>query len=116
MGRKRTKNKNLINTRIYPKRQKYYLFHPTPLRNPRTGKESKWHSLCDIKDGELKARNLAKEIIDFNSADPDRGDMPKRIQEFILYYLAKREKTRPTDPEKIKLFEWGANILQHAIQ
>ena len=114
MGRKRTTNKNLINTRIYPKRQKYYFYSPTPITNPKTGKLSKWHSLCHIneKNAELKARNLANEIIEFNSADPTKGDMPKRLQEFVLSYLEKREKNRPSDPEKIKLFETGSKDFQ----
>lgn len=112
MGRKRENNKTLVNTRIYRKRQRYYFFSNTEIVNPKTGKLAKWHSLCNIKEGELKARNLANEIISYNSQAPSQGDMPRHLTSYIGSYLAKREKKRPTDKERIKMFEAGSRNYQ----
>ena len=91
-------------SRIYRKNNKYYLFWATPLINPTTKKQTKWHSLCSIEDGILNARIIADKIISYNKQDLEMGNMPKYITEYTHNILKKRSKKLPSDPEKLKLF------------
>lgn len=105
MSRRRKTHRNLTESRIYQKRNKYYLFSAEAIVNPDTNKKSKWHSLCNISEGEHKARLLAKRINDYNRQSGDEGNMPRLLRSWISDELNKREKKRPDDPMKIKMFE-----------
>lgn len=100
MNRRRKQNRGLTDSRIYPKRLRYYLFAPVPLVNPDTGKSSKWHSLCPISDGEFRARELAKRIWEHNRQADEQGDMPRRLREWMSSELKKREAKAPRDPAR----------------
>lgn len=93
MNRRREKHRGLTNTRIYQKRQRFYLFNPEPIAHPDTGKVSKWHSLCNIADGEDTARELANKIIkgSFAAADSAAGDMSAYLAKYELDLLTKRQ-------------------------
>ncbi len=104
MGRKRKDNKLLSLSRIYRKNNRYYLFWSEPLVHPVSGKKLKWHSLCHINDGMLRARNLAEEIVSHNIRSFDAGDMPIHLKEYYAYLLKRRDKKRPNDVQKLKMF------------
>lgn len=112
MNRRRTDYRGLTDSRIYPKRKRFYLFSAEPLVNPKTGKASKWHSLCNITEGEDKARELAKAIRQHNSQADDEGDMPRRLRDWLGTVLAKREKEAPHDAARRKMFDSRNKDLQ----
>lgn len=102
--RKRKKERSLTDTRIYKKYNTYYYFSPTPLVNPLTGAKVKWHKLCDIAEGERKARQMRDEILAHNTQNSGDGDMPRHLTEYMSLELKKREKSRPDDEMKLKMF------------
>lgn len=115
--RHRQSHRNLTNSRIYPKGNRLYLFSADPIENPKTGKIAKWHSLCNIKDGEETARALAQEILLHNrSKSRGRGDLPDHIEAYRLYLLKKREKDRPKEPARERLFENANKEISRTLQ
>jgi len=97
-------------SRIYIKRQRYYYFSADPVPDPRTGKVSKWHSLCDLKEGEMRARELAAAIQRGARAiagSEGKGDMPEYVQTYLLDVLRKRDMRRPRDPARARMFAEG---------
>lgn len=107
--RKRLQHRGLTNSRIYQKRNRYYLFSAEPIINPNTQKVSKWHSLCPISDGELVARTKANEILKHNTPSDGRGDLPGHMEKYRLYLLSKRDKKAEQlkEPARLKMWQEG---------
>ncbi len=104
--RRRTSLRGLTNSRIYPKRQRFYYFSEEPIENPNTGKVTRWHSLCSISEGEEVARQEKQKILLHNKLDTKgQGDLPIHFETYRLAVLKKREKDRPKEPARVKLFE-----------
>jgi integrase len=114
MNRRRSSWRSLTTTRIYQKRKRFYLFAATEIVNPRTGKAAKWHSLCRIEDGEERARQLAKEIQQYNRTGSG-GDMPHYLGQYRVAMLRQRETDKPKEPPRIKLWENGSKELCRVI-
>ena len=102
--RKRTTNKSLAHSRIYVRGRKFLLFSAEAILNPTTGRLAKWHPLCLVSDGELKARELANAIAIYNAPGKGGGDFTDYMEMYRLAVLKKREKGRPTDPLRLKMF------------
>lgn len=102
--RRRRSFKGLTNSRIYAKGLRFYFFASRPVENPATGKVSKWHPLGLIADGEDKARAIAAQIIKHNKVKGGAGDFAKHIEDYRLLMLAKREKKRPKEKAREKMF------------
>lgn len=102
-----TTQRTLTGSRIYPRRKRYALFSATPIENPRTGKISKWHSLCTIEEGELRARQLAAEILTHNRAHKSGNgcNLSEHAEEYRIQLMRKREKDRPKEAARVKMFD-----------
>lgn len=108
MPRRRKNLVGLSQTRIYQKGNRLYLFSATPIPNPSTGKVAKWHSLCSIDEGEERAREAARQIV--QAARPQetgKGNMPNLVRGYLLEILLVREKKRPADPARERMFKHG---------
>ncbi len=105
MSGKRKKNASLTNSRIYIRRGKYALFWRYPIQDPRTLKMTKWHMLCPVSEGELRARTLAAAIIAHNTTAEHEGDLAGHVDRYVDELLTLREKDRPKEPARIKLFD-----------
>lgn len=103
--RRRQSLRGLTNTRIYPKGKRLYLFSATAIENPITGKVAKWHPLCAIADGEAEARRIADAILKHNRTTGNSGDFSDHMETYRLSVLQKREKRRPREAARAKLFE-----------
>lgn len=101
----RKTRRTLTGSRIYQRRQRFAFFSPIPLENPRTGRVTKWHALCPVAHGELKARQLAAEIIAHNRAPKAEGDLPAHIERYRMRHLARREDKRPKEAARVKIFD-----------
>lgn len=112
---RRKSHKGLTNSRIYQKRNRFYLFARDLIENPKTGKVSKWHSLCAVEDGELKARNIADAILKHASIGPVGGDLPNHVETYRLEALKRREKDRPREAARVKMFEEGSKEITRAM-
>lgn len=108
MARRRSTLRTLAETRIYQKGLRLYYFAPEPIENPTTKKVAKWHPLCKASEGEKKAREIAELIIAHNKGALGAGDMPGHLETYRLAYLKKREKKRPREPARVKMFEDGS--------
>lgn len=104
MARNRQKDKSLYMTRIYKRHKKYLYLSPEPYLNPFTGKKQNWHTLCDISEGELKARQVQQKIIQHNIVDLSKGNMAEKLDAFLSFTLEERSENKPDDPEKLKMF------------
>jgi len=102
--RKRHDNKNLSHSRIYVRGKRFYFFSADAIQNPTTGKCQKWHSLCPVAEGELRARELVNEITKLNTQGSGRGDFVTYIETYRLGVIKKREKDKPTDAARLKMF------------
>jgi len=109
--RKRQTNKTLSHSRIYIRGKRFCLFSAEAIINPKTGKVAKWHSLCLVDDGELKARELAHAIQTHNMAGTGAGDFKDYFETYRLAVLKKREKDKPTDKPRLRMFEEGAKEI-----
>lgn len=107
MNRRRIEHRGLTLTRIYRKGRQFYYFAPAPVEDPKTGKVGLWHNVGPVAAGEDAARARAREIIAHNSPGEATGDMPEHVEAYRLGYLKKREKERPREPARIKIFEQG---------
>lgn len=105
MSRKRLSSRSLALTRIYIKGRRFYYFSALPMLNPKTGKLAKWHSLCSVDDGELKARELAQSIAGGDFSVTGRGDFPSWISKYADSVLQVREAKRPRDAARLQLFK-----------
>lgn len=103
--RKRETRRELSNSRIYQKRNRFYLFSKDEIENPITGKLAKWHSLCHISEGELQARIKANEIIKHNTTAFTKGDLPAHMEIYRKKILAKRKEDKPKDPQRAILWD-----------
>jgi integrase len=107
VNRRRLTHRGLTLSRIYARRRRYYFFSRFPIENPRTGRIAKWHSLSLISEGEAKARELAAEIIRHNAPAGAGGTFPTHLEAYSLAQLKRREKDRPREPARVKIFEEG---------
>jgi integrase len=100
MSRPRTSNRGLTNSRIYIKRNRYYLFTADLTISPIDGKARQWHSLCLVSDGEFKAREAAQLVINHNTVNDENGDFIIHFKNYSSYLFKKREKEAPKDPAR----------------
>lgn len=114
MNRKREKSRTLTGSRIYIRRGKYQYFSPEPLVNPKTGMATKWHILCPVTDGELKARTLLDALLNKPADDEPTGDFSAWFAKFTLHIAAQRKKKAPTDPARLQIWEEGGKALMSA--
>lgn len=105
---RRKSHYGLTNSRIYKKRNRFYLFARDPVEHPRTGKVSKWHSLCLVSEGEAKAAQLASDILRQQATTHATGDFGAHLEAYRLAVLKRREKDRPREPARVKIFESGS--------
>lgn len=103
----RRSHRTLTGSRIYQRRNRFYLFAREPLENPKTGKVSKWHSLCPVSAGELRAREEAERIVRHNSVAGSGGNMPVYLDAYKREELLAREKRRPKEKAREAIFEDG---------
>ncbi len=116
MNRRRISQVSLSTTRIYQKYKRFYFFSAQEIVNPKTGKIAKWHNLCHIEEGEELARQIAKEIKQFNdTANDKRGNMPGYLAEYLKIALKKRGASKPEDIMRLKLWEQGNKELGRMI-
>lgn len=111
MNRRRSTFRSLTTSRIYPKRNRFYLYTAEPTLCPADGRPRKWHSLCKISDGEDKARELARKIIDHNRPDGCAGDFAERYRVYQIELLAKKNKDAPKDAARLQMFQEQIKIL-----
>lgn len=105
--RRRKSRRSLTESRIYQKNNRLYLFAATPLVNPVTKKAAKWHSLCRVDEGEARARQLAQEIIAYNTGGAKLGNLASHITAYMEREIKKRDKETPRDPLKLRMHEAG---------
>ena len=102
--RKRIKNRELANSRIYQKGNRYYLFSAQAIEHPKTKKIAKWHPLCDVDEGELQARILANAITKHNATEFTKGDLPAHMEVYRKHLQTKRQEDKPKEPARIKMW------------
>lgn len=105
MNRRRSAHRGLTASRIYPKNRRFYLFTAEPTLCPADGKPRKWHSLCKITEGEDRARELARKIIEHNRRSDHAGNFPERFRLYLGEMIASKDKTAPTMPERLKMYQ-----------
>lgn len=96
----------LAGSRIYRRRNRFYFFAPEPTINPKTGKVARWHSLCDVKEGEARALQLAR-AIQSGDASMGSGDFSVHMDSYKKAIIAKRDKRKPSDKARLAIFEAG---------
>lgn len=106
MARRQSKH-TLTGSRIYIRRGKYALFCATATENPATGRVLKWHNLCPIADGELRARIMAAAIISQANPNHAGGDLPEHMERYRLECLKRRELHRPKEHAREVIFDEG---------
>lgn len=113
MAPRRKSHGTLALSRIYIKRQRYYYFSAQPILNPWTGKLTKWHSLCSLKEGELKAREKTATIQrNARAHTAGQGDMPEYVNIYLTDLLRKRDKKRPAEIARQHIFNIGTSNLK----
>lgn len=105
MSRRRKTYRSLAESRIYAKRLRFYLFSAEPIVNPKTGKATKWHSLCLVAEGEHRARELARDILEHNRQGDQAGNMPRLVREFVAREVAARDATAPKDAPRRRMHD-----------
>ncbi|MBS0368447.1 MAG: tyrosine-type recombinase/integrase [Proteobacteria bacterium] len=115
MNRQRGTSRTLTGSRIYIRRGKYQYYSPVPLVNPATGKATKWHPLCKVEEGELKARTLLDALINRRNEEPDDGDFLIWFRKWKTKIGEKRTKDTPTDPARAQVWETGGKALMSAL-
>lgn len=106
MNRRREKSRTLTGTRIYIRRGKYQYFSSVPMINPKTGKATKWHILCHVEDGELKARTILDALLGKSSAEGG-GDFSVWFPIYKTNVAKQRATDTPRDPARAKIWETG---------
>lgn len=113
MGDKRTTLKSLWGTRIYARSGSFQYYSPKPIPDPRSGKLKRWHVLCPISDGELKAREAKERLINAPSrAVGGRGDFPFYFAHWQASILARRNQLAPANPARRQTWDSGTRSLQ----
>lgn len=115
MNRRRTDDRTLTGTRIYIRDGSYKYFSPDPILNPKTGKVSKWHKLCAVKDGELKARILLNELLELSDQPKGQGDFCAWFGAWRKEMLLERETATPRDPVRKAIWEKGSKALVNVL-
>ena len=110
MNRRRTNSRTLTGTRIYGRFGKYYYFSAEPMLNPKTGKVAKWHILCPIADGEMKAREAMLKLLD-STSPKGAGDFCTWFDKWRQLVLAKRKEVAPMDPPRRAIWNEGTKTL-----
>lgn len=105
--RRRKSRRSLTDSRIYQKNKRFYLFAAVPLVNPVSKKPAKWHSLCRVDEGEMRARQVAQEIFTFNSGEVTLGNLAAHITSYMEREIKKRDKEKPRDPVKLRMHQAG---------
>lgn len=110
MNRRRQNCRTLTGSRIYIRRGKYTYFAPEPIVNKKTGKAVRWHVLCPIQDGELKARQVLAELLEtVNVKGP--GDFCVWFSKWRTNIMLKRTQETPKDPARAAIWEKGSKGL-----
>lgn len=108
-------SRTLAGLRIYIRRGKYQYFSPVPLVSLTTGKATKWHVLCRVEDGEIKACTLRDALINRRTEEPDDGDFLIWFRKWKTSIGERRAKDMPSDPARAKVWETGGKALMSAL-
>ena len=100
MNNLRSASRTLSGTRIYIRRGQFKYFSSEPMLNPKTGKVTKWHPLCSVKDGETKARELWRELIGSIDTPIGIGDFPAWFDKWRKKVIKDRSDATPKDPAR----------------
>jgi integrase len=115
MNRQRTTSRTLTGSRIYIRRGKYQYFSPVPIVNPATGNATKWHVLCPVGDGELKARTLLDALLNKRQSEPDDGDFLIWFAKWKTIIGKKRTTDSPSDPARARIWDESGKALMSAL-
>jgi len=113
MNRRRTNSRTLTGTRIYIRRGKYQYFSPDPVLNPKTGKACKWHILCPVANGEIKAREELNTLLGYINTPKGAGDFCAWFNKFRIEIVKKREDQAPQEPARKAIWTRGTKDLQN---
>lgn len=114
MNRKRQTSRTLTGSRIYIRNGRFQYFAPEPVIDPKTGKAKKWHVLCPIADGELKARTLLDALLGKQEVK-GAGDFAIWFAKWKLKVSMLRAEKCPKDPARKKIWEEGGKALMSAL-
>jgi integrase len=111
MGRHRKTGLTLALSRIYMRHKKYAYFSRELLINPKTGRATRWHVLCPVADGELRARMALDALLKRQSPGHGTGNFGPAFKEWKNNVLRKRDLDAPKDPARLKIWQRGTKTL-----
>jgi len=112
MADKRHSHRTLTGTRIYIKDGSFKYLSPEPMLNPQTAKVSQWHTLCPVKDGEEKARELKTILVGAIIEREGSGDFPAYFDKWRKKMLVDRTKASPKDPARAIVWATGTRNFE----
>jgi len=111
MGRHRKTALALALSRIYVRHKKYAYFAKQPLINPKTGRATRWHVLCSVEEGELRARIALDALLKRQSPGHGTGNFVRAFNLWKTNVLRKRDLDAPKDPVRLKIWQRGTKTL-----
>lgn len=114
MNRRRTVDRTLTGTRIYIRDGSFKYFSREPILNPKTGKVTKWHTLCKVAEGERAARMALDDLLGA-TAHPGAGDFGRWFAKWQQEIFAKREADCPRDPVRREIWRKGSKALANVL-
>ncbi len=115
MNRRRTVDRTLTGTRIYKRRGQFKYFSPEPMLNPKSGKVTKWHSLCKIEEGERTARARLDELLGTVAPPIGEGDFCAWFNKWRTEIIKKRTDEAPRDPARNEIWRKGTKALLNVL-
>jgi integrase len=116
MTRRRSTHRTLTGTRIYIRDGQYKYLSPEPMLNPKNGKMVTLHPLCQVSDGELKAREALNILTGLVKPAEGGGDICAWIDKWRTNLLKQRNKKAPKDPARLPTFVKGTKNIESALR
>ncbi|MBX9725072.1 MAG: hypothetical protein K2X81_26955, partial [Candidatus Obscuribacterales bacterium] len=113
MSRRRTNARTLTGTRIFIRRGKYQYFSPEAVLNPKTGKVTKWHILCQEAEGEIKAREELNTFLGYINTPSGLGTFCSHFNKFRKEIVKEREEKSPQEPARKVIWAQGTKDLRN---
>jgi hypothetical protein len=79
--------------------------------NPKTGRVTRWHVLCSVAEGELRARIALDALLKRQSPGHGTGNFGLVFNEWTTKVLRKRDVDAPKDPARLKIWQRGTKTL-----
>lgn len=111
MNRRRQSTKTLTGSRIYVRKGKFTYFSHESFLNQKTGKSTKWHVLCSVEEGEIRALTLKAQLLNHIKPITGTGTFGGHWDLWVKEQLEERRLKEPSDPERLKI--WGKGTKSH---